>query len=299
MLPESITNIRMHTEIRKLILTNSQIESIYHLGSVFKNVVSETIILNLIKYNNNYSKINIYRNSGKNTEHSIDQKEFLKSKYHIFNINVNMHDDKIIKKIEKMDSEFLKNNAKWALGIVTGNNKKYIKKVADGGESVYSGKDIKPYSLTIPNNFLNYNNIYIQQKAKEHLYRTSKKLIYRFISKELIFALDTNKHLTLNSANILIPSLSTHSIYTVLGFLNSKLLNFYHFKKFNTLKVLRGNLEQIPFILLNSADRIKIEEIVKAIIEHQAESAQLDTYLFDLFEIDQLEKDYISNQFKS
>ena len=43
-----------------------------------------------------------------------------------------------------------------------------------------------------------------QQSARESLYR-KPKLVYRFIARELVVALDTSGAFTLNSANIIVP----------------------------------------------------------------------------------------------
>ncbi|WP_334303208.1 TaqI-like C-terminal specificity domain-containing protein, partial [Coprococcus eutactus] len=45
-----------------------------------------------------------------------------------------------------------------------------------------------------------------QQAAPERIYRAPEKLIYRCINRQLVFAYDESRHLTLNSCNLVIAS---------------------------------------------------------------------------------------------
>ena len=91
-------------------------------------------------------------------------------------------------------------------------------------------------------NYINYTRENFQQVAPENIYRAKEKLVYKFISKKLIFAYDNKQRLFLNSANILIPKLENYTIKDVMTFLNSTLFQYIYTKKFNELKVLKGNL---------------------------------------------------------
>lgn len=94
--------------------------------------------------------------------------------------------------------------------------------------------------------FLKFEPDQFQQTAPEQKYRAKEKLIYRFISKQLVFAYDDKQILTLNSANILIPQSVSHSIKVILGIFNSSLYQFIFQKKFNSIKVLRNHIESLP-----------------------------------------------------
>ena len=124
----------------------------------------------------------------------------------IFDIHSNKFDSKIIDKIYQTKHITLKDKAIWALGIVTGNNKKFITSEDKSGfEPIYKGKDVKKFILDKPSSYIQFKPKKFQQVAPEEKYRVKEKLIYKFISKNLIFAYDNRKRLTLNSANILIP----------------------------------------------------------------------------------------------
>ena len=73
------------------------------------------------------------------------------------------------------------------------------------------------------------------------------KLIYRFISKDLVFFCDTRQRYILNSANMLILDddfpLGAKQLAEIM---NSDLTNWLFKQLFHTHKVLRGDLEVLP-----------------------------------------------------
>lgn len=104
-----------------------------------------------------------------------------------------------------------------------------------------------------------------QQVAPDLVYRAKEKLVYKFVSKNLVFAYDNQQRLFLNSANILIPKVQNHSIKTVLAFLNSKLFQYVYHTKFNELKVLKSNLLQLPFPLLGKKIKQNLKNLLMTI----------------------------------
>ena len=82
--------------------------------------------------------------------------------------------------------------------------------------------------------------------ADEALYRARPKLVYKFIGRKLTFALDLSGSLVLNSANILVPRVENLSTEALLALLNSELYQYLHLKLFGEIKILQGNLAQLP-----------------------------------------------------
>ena len=61
--------------------------------------------------------------------------------------------------------------SKWALGIVTGNNKKHLKtKPGLGLEPIYTGKEIQPFCIDKPRYFVHYDRTVFQQTAPDEYY---------------------------------------------------------------------------------------------------------------------------------
>ena len=267
-LPESILNIKVHRDIRNIILKNTSIVKIVKLGRAFTNVFTNVIRIDLIKKApQNSHKIKILAE----TEYIIDQNRFTSNPDLIFDIDVNEFDNSIIGKVYAQTFNTLKNNADWALGIVTGDNKKFLKTIkSEGYEEIYKGKEVNKYLLSEASNYILFEPEKFQQVAPVEKYRAKEKLIYRFISNKLVFAYDDKQRLTLNSANILIPKLNSYPIKVILALLNSSLYQFVYLKKFNTIKVLRGNLEELPFPILSQAIFSEISNLVDKVLTRKS-----------------------------
>jgi predicted RNA methylase len=240
-LPESITNVRIHEDVRNLILRCGRITEIQRPGKIFKGVYTPVITMEIIR-------------EEQSSEPSPDL---------IFNININTIDSRIIDKIYSAPHSTLKVGADWALGIVTGDNKRFVQDApAPGLEPIIRGGDINPGIINPPSHYIKFEPARFQQTASEWKYRAEEKLIYRFISRRLIFALDRQKQLTLNSANILLPGPGSFSAELIMKLFNSDIYNYIFMKKFNSVKVLRSHLEELPLPeKLPTAGFIKLEEI--------------------------------------
>ena len=188
----------------------------------------------------------------------------------------------MLKKIYSHPHQTLDNSSIWAIGIVTGNNKKYISANKNLGEKIYSGKNILKNKISDSENYINYTRENFQQVAPENIYRAKEKLVYKFISKKLIFAYDNKQRLFLNSANILIPKLENYTIKDVMTFLNSTLFQYIYTKKFNELKVLKGNLMELPFPVFDKKKYKKLS----------------DNTIFRIFNLTDDEIKYIKNEVK-
>ena len=142
--------------------------------------------------------------------------EDISNKSTVYDVNTNNVDELILSKIFSTDHFTLKGNSKWALGIVTGNNKAHIQDdLSTNTEPIYKGSCILPFQLKEPQHFIQFERRNFQQVAKDEFYRAKEKLVYKFISNKLVFAYDNQQSLTLNSANILIPLIPNYSIKVV------------------------------------------------------------------------------------
>ena len=290
-LPESILNIKTHSDIRKYILENSSISEIRLLGKVFSGVLSGVVLLKLEKSNREDVLISTFENS-----YNILQQNFKTNKHYNFAI-YSQQDSALLAKIYSVKHLTLE-NSKWALGIVTGNNNKHITPLKADTEVIYTGKDVLKYCLRPSQRYIHFNPENFQQCAQTKMYRAPEKLVYKFISKKLVFAYDNTGALVLNSANILIPNIETHSIKTVLAFLNSSVFQYIYNKKFSVLKVLKSNLVQMPFPLLSEEFRISIEALVDLYLSEQDNKYlnDIDLIIYKLFNLNVAEIEYLENE---
>jgi hypothetical protein len=133
-------------------------------------------------------------------------------------------------------------------------------------EKIYTGKEIQPYRLKPAKNYILYDRNTLQQVAKEEIYRAPEKLVYKFISNQLVFAYDDSASLFLNSANILIPAIPSMSAKSVMAFLNSSLFQFMYKKLFGEVKILKGNLMELPFPEITEAENNHLTRLVDAVL---------------------------------
>lgn len=291
-LPESILNVRVHGDIREIILKAAQVKKIVYLNRVFKNVFTPVIRLDLER-NNKKARQTIIQNVDK--KYKVQQIKWMGNHDFIFNIHADKSDSKIISKMYQTNHVTLKGKAVWALEIVTGNNKKFIvSENQPGFEPIYKGRDVRRFILDKPSCYIQFHPERFQQVAQEEKYRAREKLIYRFISKKLIFAYDNCKRLTLNSANILIPKVPDYPIKVIAALFNSSLYQFVFQKKFFSIKVLRSHIEYLPLPLWGQSTFSEIVKLVDKFMESQNNFHELDNYIIGRFSLSEKEKAHIN-----
>lgn len=293
-LPESFLNIRTHSDIRKFILKNFKIKRIECLGKKFRNVLSSVIRLDLSNKKPDGEEKVLVRRPGE--EYNIAQKRFLENKWYVFDVYLQEQDERILRKVSQTEHTTLEGNADWALGIVTGDNQKFLQsRPEEGYEPIYKGSDINSFSLKNNSSYIKFSPKTFQQVAPEEKYRAKEKLIYKFISRTPVFAYDDQARLTLNSANILIPR-ESYPLKVILALFNSSLYRFLYMKKFNSIKILRGDLEQLPLPLWEKEVFDRIIEMVDWVLQGEKEIAvTLDSYLMEQFGISPSDREYINS----
>ena len=293
--PESILNVKVHKDIRLFMLERCSLRSITFYKESFSGVV--TSYVDILACNS--APIEMINVTREGETFCITTDSFRKTDNLVFNILTN-DDISIIEKVKRI-SPYNLSQSVWALGIVTGNNKeKLFDTPKQGMEPIFTGKEITPYVLKPAKKYVFYDRGQFQQVAKDEIYRSPEKLVYKFISDRLVFAYDDNKSLFLNSANILIPSISGMSVKTVMAFLNSDLYSFLYRKLFGEIKILKGNLLELPFPAISVETNAEIEQIIDQIIISKDDSliCKLQKIIYDIFQLTEDEVEYISTQNK-
>lgn len=299
LLPMSLLKIKTHQDIRRYILRHSTIEDIYlfdgRFDGVFTGFFSLRIRGELSVLPHNY----VIHQGVKQSEMMLMPDAMTMGDIPFETLN-NV-DQIVVDKMEQMRHDTL-SHSQWALGIVTGNNKEKVKTQCDEGmEPVYAGKEVEAFTLKDVSSFIRFVPDSFQQCAKEELYRSSEKLIYRFIAKYPIVAYDNRQRLCLNSANVLIPSVDGMSVKTVAALLNSTLYRYYYGLKFHDIKVLKGNLQQLPFPLLSQhvdeqLTQLVVDMIAEGVTKEKIEA--IDNVVYDVFNISDDERRYIQQKIK-
>jgi len=290
-LPESILNVKTHKDIREIILKISQIKKIVYLDRVFKNVFTPVIRIDIQKSEKPQGSIQIQKGAEK---YNIEQARWSKNQDYVFDIHSSSFDEKIIDKIYFVNHTTLENKADWALGIVTGNNKGFISnELKNGFEPIFKGKDVERFILSEPSSYIKFTPEKFQQVAPTEKYRAKEKLIYRFISKYLVFAYDNKQKLTLNSANIVIPKIDSYPIKVIAALFNSSLYQFIFQKKFSSIKVLRNHIEQMPLPLWDKKTFSEIAKLADQSVKNKDYYEKLDNYIMNKYSLSSQEINYI------
>lgn len=270
-LPEAFLNVKAHKPIRQHLMSENSIISLEYLGDVFDGVQCPSMIIQILHNQKPFSTSGMYVKL-KDRAFRIQTERKISAECFSF-----LTDDKQYLILEKVLNNSnivtLKNNAEFALGIVTGDNSKYISiEKNESNEPVLKGSDIGKYKYDSPRNFILFKPENFQQVAPTKMYRADEKLFYKFISNKLVFAYDNKQTLSLNSCNILIPNLKGLSIKYLMAVLNSSVAQFFFSKQFNSVKVLKSHIEQIPIPKVEKAIQQEIEILVDSILTSNDET---------------------------
>ena len=292
LMPSSIMKIKVHADLRHFVTHETRIETIKCYRERFKGVFTDFISMKVS--NRPIDGKQSYVVYGANNE--VSRKEFVPSDDDFCAIPMlNDRDEAILSKAERMRHDDL-SHSQWALGIITGNNAKVLKeRMRQGLEPIYTGKDISKYGLKKASRYIKYNRADFQQCAQDEFYRAKEKLVYKFVSSNLCFTYDNKQRLFLNSANILIPDVDGMSAKTVLAFLNSALFNFVYTKRFNDLKILKGNLSTLPFPKITAEQDKQLTALVDRALNGEKDVPnEIDALIFSLYEFAPEEIDLIT-----
>jgi type I restriction-modification system DNA methylase subunit len=297
-LPEAILNVKAHTDIREIILQNCSIKNLDFLGNAFDGVQCPCIILDLQYTHSPFSTLGMNVNAGSES-FTINTERKVTSEY--FSFTTADAEYNVLNKIKNIShASYLRGNADFALGIVTGNNKKYISdKKTKENEMVLKGADISKYHINSTNNYIIFKPESFQQIAPTEMYRAQEKLLYRFISSQLVFAYDDKQTLSLNSCNIVIPKITGIKMKYVLAILNSRISQFIYKREFNSVKVLRSHIESIPIPLVGEATQNRIigftDKLIAGLEIKEAEAVydELDTLISEIFKLNSSEIEII------
>lgn len=264
LLPESFVDVSAHTVIRKKLVNEATDIVVTKLGKAFSGMLTNVVLVEAkVGKSKPTDRITLCSDSAKTT---VTCQEVLSAKYSDFIFNLDDEKQKVIHKIYSAKHKLLGSESDYSLGIVTGNNAKLVlNKKEKGTEGILKGKDIQPFKFNEPTSFIKFDRASFQQCSDESYFRAKEKLIYRFISDKLIFSYDDKATLTLNSANFIIPKLGI-PVKVVLAILQSSVSQFLFVSKFNSVKILKKHLQELPIFVFEKDVNDKLETLVNEIL---------------------------------
>ena len=296
-LPEAILSVAAHDTVRRLIIDSCSFRFISYLGNVFSGVQCPSIILG-ITLDDKKTVVGCRVSTGNDTFAILKPRAFSDG---TLSLNVSDEENRCLDAISNTrNATYLKGKAKFALGIVTGNNKEYLstEKKYDN-EIVLKGSDIQRYGITPSGNYIRFVPESFQQVAPIEMYRAKEKLLYRFISEVPVFAYDDRQTLSLNSCNIVIPNIDGLEMKYVLAILNSSVAAYFISKKFNSVKLLRSHIEQIPIPVVPMDVQVsvirKVDRIMNSSENISGLYKDLDSDIMELYGLSTNHSDVIKN----
>ncbi len=250
---EALFSVRSHELVRRYVF-DYEITSLVDYGRVFPSLLTNAFAITLTKTESVDESQILCEVDGR--RYLRDRYSFECNPYLIFNIWATSAEAAVVRRLFEMEHITLRGQAQWGLGVVTGANDRHLsREPRDGYIAVIRGADIEPESdssygrgrVRKPSLYMNSDMSNYQQVAPLSLYLHPEKLIYRFISDRLCFAVDRERLITINSANVLIPNTDFPlSADQLAKLLNSDFMNWLFRALFRTRKVLRGDLEWLP-----------------------------------------------------
>ena len=294
-LPEAILSVLAHDTVRKLMIESCSFKFVSYLGNVFSGVQCPSIILGIVP-NSNPTVVGCKVVNGNEIFTISHPRNFHDG---TLSLNVSDEENKCLDAISNIkNAVYLKDNAIFALGIVTGNNKEYItNKKQEDNEIILKGSDIQRYHISTAENFIRFIPESFQQVAPTEIYRAKEKLLYRFISEVPVFTYDDQQTLSLNSCNVVIPQIKDLEIKYVLAILNSSVTAYFISKKFNSVKLLRSHIEQMPIPFVSR----EIQSMIIKKVDHIMNSSEnicglyreLDSEIMNIFSLSAKQQDTI------
>lgn len=283
-LPEALLDVHNHKTIREIIAESANVSRVSFLGDAFYGVQCPSLVLQLEKsFDPGHSKGAVIERDGREfvvgTDRPLGSENFM----------LRLTDDeyRLLCRIENTDNcEFLRGQADFALGIVTGDNAKYVStECGEGMEAVITGADVYRYRYRCgkTEKYMYPELTLYQQAAPLELYRAPEKLIYRFINRQLVFAYDDRQRLTLNSCNVVIPHIPGLDMRYIMAILNSRVAQYIYEKRYNAVKVLRSHIENIPVPVADEETQRRIiskaeELMAEELITESSVNSEMQTY---------------------
>ncbi len=284
-LPESFLNIGVHRGIRKYLVSLSNRYEIKLLGQAFPGVLSKAI---LFKATHQSPELIV------NGEHFSFQ-EINAPDYLFPASTVGQGQVKQFDKAQNLHPEKWTNiqgHAQFGMGIVTGNNSRFLVSQTEylsNSEAfpcypIFRGKNIIPFQILPTTEYLIWQPTLYQQTLPESSFRR-RKIVYRFISSKLVFAIDEGGQFFLNSGNFFIPD-GFYPWESIVTLFNSEVYQNYFSQKYATHRVLKKHIQQLPLPVLSSKEHALLKEIYNEAVAESVQSEKWKKkYNFQIMEL--------------
>ncbi|WP_298007832.1 N-6 DNA methylase [Oceanispirochaeta sp.] len=286
LLPESLFYVEIHKDIRTWLLEKAPPVKITDRGKLFKGVYSAVVSCDFSK-DSSHRKVRVI-SAGVETKGREGEKQLLsrykKNTLKIINFQSSREAQALIHKIKNGRTRSLPEDCLWLLGVVTGDNARFISETPQGGAiPLLTGKELAPFGHKPVCRYLKTDDGPYQQNRPLEEYGRPK-LAYRFIGYKPVFSLDREGLITLNSANGLIPP-REEDLEELAFWYNSSLFRFLWFNQYRSVKMLRHHLEQLPLPQWKKIEIEGVRKLVKEAENRQDVQSLMDEMIFRHFKL--------------
>lgn len=298
-IPNSLLYQSSYEKMRKIILTDWNVDSIIRLpDNVFHGVKAETIIItinknseltNCLLYDRN-DRINRIEVETARKVKRLKSKSWLENEFTVFDIFTSEQEKHLLKKIETNKKE-LAEICDFTLGITPydkykGHTPKQIKervfhsttKQDNTFKPLLEGADVKRYFVAWgQKEYLSYGD-WLGAPRQQRFFKEPRILVRQIVSGNplRIYAGYTDEELynVQSIFNIILKENLDFNLKYLLAIINSKLMNFYHGHKYLDLsknlfqKILIQNCKKFPIRIIDSNNKTEVQyqdEIIKLV----------------------------------
>ncbi|MBD3213552.1 MAG: N-6 DNA methylase [Candidatus Lokiarchaeota archaeon] len=303
-IPDSFLGRSSFEFIRSFLLINTTIKKIIQINNVFADASVANIIIILQKINPNeenqlsfsrYADLEDFRNNlGENV--SIPQRFLLElPKSRILFLNENVRE--ILEKI-RMNSFLFGDIIDAHRGEEMGRTSKLIEDLPTStNKKLIRGEDVKRYKIDFSEKYLP-----LEKVKKKDLY-PSPKILMRQLGDSINAMVDMNDNfITIQSIYNIKLIDEDYNYYSILGVLNSQLMNFYFtimYKEKDLFpRILLENIKNLPIPLYLRENQEGISERVQELIQNEQNEDlenEIDEIIFDLYNLNVDEIEYVRN----
>jgi len=294
LVPAAWLEVAAHAAARRRLCAAAALERLEHLGDVFAGVRAPAALLVARREPDAAVRAAARVETPRGP---VAQAELMGDAVCALNPRLTAAERALAAKLEAQ-RERLAGRVRFILGVVTGDNRRALDvgrgcdaATAGGvgaGEPIVTGTDVGPMRIAPPTRRLVVPLEREQQAAPRAAYACDK-VVYRFVSRHPVAAVDRNGTLTLNSANALAADEATLDLDFVAAWLNSSTVRWLHRARHAMPRVLRSHLERLPLPSLWPDAR---RAIARAALD--GEAARADDLMMDAYRLDDDERLLVS-----
>lgn len=289
-IPNTILTQEYYSETRKLILSKLNLYQIINYPVMpFSDAVVDSVTLFMCN-TNSIDEIEIFSQEPHLTvlNRKIKKETFEKN----YNYNFEVNGDQVTSKIESLNlnklGDFLEINQAIAL---KGDKSLSVKTTHnDGLLKLIDGKHINRFIINWGGEYLDYDVDKIHSCKRRDIFESSEKLFFRRVSSTLVFAYDNEQFFALNTLIVLNSNPNCpYSLKSLLGLLNSKLMNHFYVNKYKSTKKVFSEIQASTVKLLPIAKITNESELivkVDLILKLKKDLFQISSKLIDMLKSD-------------